>query len=448
MAYRKNDPRRMALNILSRVLGPDENTNGSKSDGGYTNILLDSVISDSGISGPDRALLTRLVCGVTERKITLDYIIGKLSSRPVAKLDADVLNLLRLGIYQMRYMERIPAHAAINETVNLARPSGRGFVNAILRSYQRSGGIPLPDISTNAAYRFSVTYSVPEELCRRFIDIFGEKSAESVLSASNAVPPLTLRVNTLRTDRETLTAKLSSEGFACEPTPNSPYGIRVRGDGIPSAVLDGDAFVQDEASQLCTMALDPFPGCRMLDTCSCPGSKSFSSALLMKNEGKIISCDLHESKLPLITREAEKLGITVIETLCRDSSVPFVTDGQLFDRVLCDVPCSGFGVMAKKPEIRYRSLADAAELPSLQYSILEASCGAVAPGGVLVYSTCTLLPEENEMIADRFTAEHPDFIPVPLNLGNLTSIDGRITLLPDKNGTDGFFIAKFMRKKV
>lgn len=458
MAHIKNDPRRLALNVLARVFRPktDKNSDG-RSNGGYSNIILDSVITKSGISGPDRALLTRLVSGVIERRITLDYIIGKLSSRPVSKLDPDVLDLLRLGIYQLRYMEKIPDHAAINETVNLARPSGRGFVNAILRSYQRRGNIPLPPDDAEPAYRYSILYSVPEATCQKFIDIFGEEKAGSILSASLNVPDMTLRVNTLRHDRHELIEKLSADGFICEPTANSPYGIRIiSGDGIPPAVENGDAFVQDEASQICTLVLDPFPGCRMLDACACPGSKSFSSALLMKNQGHITSCDLHESKLPLIRRGADKLGISVINTLCRDSSVPLETketkvtkkDEIGFDRVLCDVPCSGFGVMAKKPEIRYRDLSDAASLPPLQYAILDASCRAVAQGGILVYSTCTILPEENDMVVDKFIAEHPEFSPVPFAVGSIAAEKGRITLLPDSDGTDGFFIAKFIRKKV
>lgn len=456
MSYKKNSPRALALKILCRVLKNDNGT-GAESGSGYSNILINSAISSSGIGGADRGLLTRLVNGVIERKLTLDYIIGTLSSRPVAKLDPDVLNLLRMGIYQLRFMERIPPHAAINETVDLAKPSGRGFVNAILRSCQRRGDIPLPEISkkNSAEYCFSVRYSVSEGLCRELIRIYGKKTAESILSASfdGSSTPMTLRVNTLRTDRKTLGELLAGEGFVCRDTRFSPWGINIlSGGGIPSAVSDGLAFVQDEASQLCALALEPYPGCSLLDACACPGSKSFSSALLMENRGSVTSCDLHESKLPLISDEAKKLGITVIKPVCRDSSAPF-DDGRKFDRVICDVPCSGFGVMAKKPEIRYRSPDDTRDLPDLQYRILCASSDSLAPGGILVYSTCTILPAENEENARRFLSEHPDFAPVPFefisgsNAGNISAPEGMLTLLPGQYGTDGFFIAKFTRKK-
>lgn len=452
-AQKSADPRRLALNVLLRMT-PDGEDDGENASAGYSNILLDTAIRRGGLTEnpADRALLTLLVNGVTERRITLDALIARFSSRPVDRLDADVLNILRLGIFQLRYADRIPAHAAINETVALALPSARGFVNAVLRSYLRAGEFEL--CAGKNKYRdLSITYSVPRDLCRRLCDIYGEARAEAILAASHRVPALTLRVNTLRTDREQLKKQLEAEGFTCTPTRFSPYGLRISSGGIPSAVRDGLAFVQDESSQLCALALDAAPGESVLDTCACPGSKSFSAALTMRNTGKITSCDLHASKLPLITTEAEKLGITIITPVCRDASRADEGVREKYDRVLCDVPCSGFGVMAKKPEIRYRSLESASQLPPLQYAILDASAAAVRPGGVLVYSTCTVLPEENEENALRFLAEHPEFEPLPFSFPSadgsapLDAPRGMLTLTPDADYEgDGFFISRFRKK--
>lgn len=441
------------MEVLVRMNAPDDESESAS--GGYSNLLLDAAIRRSGIAEnpADRALLTLLVNGVTERRLTLDAILARLSDRPLDRLDPDVRALLRLGVFQLRYADRIPAHAAIHETVALAKPSARGFVNAVLRSYQRAGEMELR-AGKNLYRDMAVEYSVPRELCRKLCDVYGEEKARAICEASHAAPPLTLRVNTLRTDRDSLAAALAEEGFVCEPTRYSPFGLRLRsGSGIPSAVRTGDAFVQDESSQLCALALGARPGDRVLDACACPGSKSFSAALMMENVGHVTSCDLHASKLPLIPSEAEKLGITIIETVCRDSSLAEPSFTGSFDRVLCDVPCSGFGVMAKKPEIRYRSLADAAALPELQARILRASAEAVRPGGVLVYSTCTILPEENERQAEAFLAEHPDFEPLPFEFasadGDTLRAPGGMLLLTPGGGYegDGFFISRFRKKE-
>ncbi len=420
--------RRAALDILLRM---------EKSEGeGYSNRLTDSAITKYGFDGADRALLSRLVSGVTERRITLDYIISKFSRSPLSKLDADALCLLRMGIYQLRYLDRIPSHAAVNETVNLARSRSRGFINAILRSYLRAGEIKFPQKPD--AERLSVTYSAPRELCERFISVFGKEEAERIVASYLETPALTLRVNTLRISREELVKELEAEGFECTPTALSPYGIRAVGQGLPRAIAEGLAFVQDESSQLSSIALDPREGENVLDCCACPGGKSFSAAMLMQNTGSITSCDLHASKLPLIESGAETLGISVIKTEQRDSSKPH---GGLYDRIICDVPCSGLGVAAKKTEIKYRSMSQNAELPALQYKILCAASQSLCEGGTLVYSTCTILPEENGDNVRRFLSEHKDFEAVPFE----GAPEGMLTLLP--NGEhDGFFISKLTRK--
>ncbi len=431
MAENKN-VRRAALDVLMRM---------EKDEGeGYSNRLIDAAISKHSFEGADRALLSRIVSGVTERRITLDFIIQKFSKAPLSKLDRDALCLLRMGIYQLRYLDRIPQHAAVNETVNLARSRSRGFINAILRSYLRADEIKFPEMPDDL--RLSVAYSAPRELCAKFISIFGVEKSEQILASYLETPALTLRVNTLRTTRDGLIEALKTEGFECEPTATSPYGIKVKGSGLPSAISEGLCYVQDEASQISSLVLDPHEGDRVLDACACPGGKSFSAAMLMKNAGSITSCDLHASKLPLISSGAGRLGISIIKTEERDSSVP---TGEKYSKIICDVPCSGLGVAAKKTEIKYRPLEKNAELHPLQYSILCAVSQSLEVGGTLVYSTCTILPEENENIVDRFLAEHPDFEAVPFAVGKHNAPQARLTLLPCCEH-DGFFISKITRK--
>lgn len=432
MAENKN-VRRAALDILMRM---------EKEEGdGYSNRLIDSAITKYNFEGADRALLSQLVSGVTERRITLDYIISKFSKSPLSKLDRDALCLLRMGIYQLRYLDRIPSHAAVNETVNLARSRSRGFINAILRSYLRTDEIKFPEKPD--AERLSVSYSAPRELCEKFIALFGVEKAESILASYLEAPALTLRVNNLKTSREELISKLKADGFKCTPTETSPYGVRVSGSGLPSAIAEGLAYVQDEASQISSLVLDPCEGDILLDACACPGGKSFSAALLMNNKGSITSCDLHASKLPLISSGAERLGISIIKTEERDSSKP--RESEKFTKIICDVPCSGLGVATKKTEIKYRPLARNAELPPLQYEILCAVSRSLEVGGTLVYSTCTILPEENENIVDRFLSDHPDFEGVPFTVGKYNASGGKLTLLPSSEH-DGFFISKITRK--
>ena len=431
MAEIKN-VRRAALDILMRM----EKECGE----GFSNRLIDAAISKHSFEGADRALLSQIVSGVTERRITLDYIIQQFSKSPLAKLDTDALCLLRMGIFQLRYLDRIPSHAAVNETVNLARSRSRGFINAILRSYLRTDSIKFPEKPEDL--RLSVAYSAPRELCAKFISLFGVKASENILASYLQAPALTLRVNTLKTTRDELISKLESEGFECTPTATSPYGIRVIGQGLPTAIAEGICYVQDEASQISSLVLDPKAGDKLLDACACPGGKSFSAAMLMGNEGSITSRDLHASKLPLISSGAGRLGISIIKTEERDSAIP---SDEKYSKIICDVPCSGLGVAAKKTEIKYRSLSENAELPPLQYSILCAVSESLEVGGTLVYSTCTILPEENGEILDRFLSEHKNFEAVPFEVGEYRAPDGKLTLLPTDEH-DGFFISKITRK--
>lgn len=433
--------RQLALRTLMRM----------QSSAGYSNLTLDAVIkSDPGVSDPrDRALLTSLVMGVVQRQTTLDYYIDHLLATGTQP-EPEVRMALRLGLYQLMYLDRIPPHAAVSETVDTAPRRASGLVNAVLREYLRRGGdIRLPDrsIGGGAAY-LAVKYSFPEALCRRLLEDYSLDRLESMLDAMSREPELTLRVNTLHTGREAYLSRLVAAGYGtARPTELSQTGIRLA--GTPIAALPGfdagDFMVQDEASQLCVAVLDAAPGMRVLDICSAPGSKGFGAAMYMRNEGHITCFDLHKSKLSLIAGGAARLGISIIETAAADGR-NFIPELEgVADRVLCDAPCSGFGVMAKKPEIRHKNPADAAALPDIQYSILDNCSRYVAPGGVLVYSTCTVLRCENEGVTDRFLAGHPDFSPEPFELGGVT-VPGRILLAPDTHGTDGFYIAKMRRR--
>lgn len=428
--------RKLALDTLSKC----------ESAAQYSNLALDAKIKQFNITGDDRSLFTVLVYGVIEHKLTLDYYINSLSSIPREKIEPSTRNILRLGLYQIIFM-RISDHAAVNETVALAPQRSRGFVNAILRNYLRKkDSIPLP---VDTVDRLSVKYSFPAETCQKLIECFGKDETERLLSAMNEPPMMTLRVNTLKTSRDELLQKLSDAGIKAEKTSFSPFGIRLA-EGVSYPMLEslckGEFFVQDEASQISTAVLASERGMKVIDMCACPGSKSFGAALTMENEGTLLAFDLSKSKLPLISSGASRLGIDIISSNVRDGRDFLPELEGSADRIICDVPCSGFGVVAKKPEIRYKDINSAAALPDIQYGILCNAARYLKKGGVMVYSTCTVLPEENEENVKRFLSSHPEFSPVPFNVGGLTAENGMITLLPHIHGTDGFFICKLIKQ--
>ena len=416
----------------------------------YSNLALDAKIKKFNISGDDRALFTVLVYGVIEHKLTLDYFINTLSSLPEEKIDSLTRNILRLGIYQIHFM-RTADHAAVNETVSLAPTRSRGFVNAILRNFiRKKDSLPFPDPQKDLVEYLSVAYSFPKGTCNFFIERFGGKETEALLSAMNesASRPMTLRVNTLKNSNEELLSALNESKIAAEPSSRLPHALKLS-SGCSFYELEktseGGFFVQDEASQLTVAALDACPGQRVIDMCSCPGSKSFGAAIDMKNSGEIFAFDISKSKLPLISSGAERLGISIIKTELHDgrSFIPELENSA--DRIICDVPCSGFGVIAKKPEIRYKNIADTLALPSIQYDILCTASKYLKKGGYLVYSTCTILPEENQNNIEKFLLEHQDFKAVPFSVGDFLAPAGMITLMPHIHGTDGFFVCKLTK---
>ena len=417
-----------ARKIAARVLERCEAANG------YSNIALDTAIRRSDLQDVDRALLTALVYGVLEHRITLDFYIQSLCDGDPKDIPPEVRTALRLGIYQLAYMDRIPDHAAVNESVAMVTRRARGFVNAILREFLRRGkNIPLPARDADSVRYLSVKYSFDESIARRFLESFGMDRTEALFEAFSKEPPLCIRVNTLRISREELLMAFSEHGVRAEATEKCDTGIRIL-DKIPTMQLygfrEGLFFVQDEASQLAVRALNAKEGMRVLDTCACPGSKSFGAAIDMKDRGSLFSCDLHANKLSLIDEGAKRLGITSIKTATADARTPIEDFVSSFDRVLCDVPCSGFGVFAKKPELRYKDAELCRALPRIQADILENASRYVANGGRLVYSTCTLLSEENGENVRTFLSAHAEF-----------SLLEECTLYPDTDGTDGFFFA-------
>lgn len=421
--------------------------------GKYLNIEADTAIRRNALEGADRALYTNIVYGTVERRITLEYLLAQLCDRPLAKIDRNVAIILRMSLYQLRYLDRVPAYAVLQEAGELTRrfaaQSAVGFVNAVLREYERRGAeIAMPSPQVDFERYLSVTYSYPAWFCALLVRCYGKRRAEAILKAFEKNPPLTLFPNLLKTDRAGLLRALRAEGIACEETRYSPYGVRLSRhvpiDAI-TPLAQGLCFVQDEASQLAALALGAAPAQTILDSCACPGGKSFALALLCGDKAKIISCDLHENKLSLVRRGAEKLGIASVEAQARDSGAFYPPFENAFDRVLCDVPCSGLGVLSKKPDIREKKEEEIERLPAVQRRILENCARYVRPGGELVYSTCTVHPAENEEQIKVFLREHPEFSLQPFMLGQET-VQGMQTLLPDRYaGMDGFFIAKLRK---
>lgn len=414
---------------------------------GYSNIELDSAIKKFGLDGVEKSFFTALFYGVIERKITLDYIISSLSERTIGDIDIKVLTITELGLYQLRFMDKIPESAAVNESVKLCErfsaPKNSGaFVNAVLRRYIREkDSIKFPDPKRNKMKYLSVMYSVPEWICRLWSDAYG-KNEEKILESLSKPPFMTLRVNTLKTTNEELRALIESKGIGTKEPELAKTGIRLS-SSAPMDVLseyEDRFFVQDEASQAAVLALGVREGDTVIDCCSCPGGKAMGAAIEAKNKGRVLSFDLHKNKLSLIEKTASRLGIGIISTDVQNGSKPRESMPGA-DRIICDVPCSGLGVISKKPDIRYKEYDEIKDLPSLQYSILETNSAYLKTGGMLVYSTCTLNPKENGDVIKRFLENHKNFRLCPFDVGPLHS-EGMTELMPYEYKTDGFFIAK------
>jgi 16S rRNA (cytosine967-C5)-methyltransferase len=420
--------------------------------GKYINLSLSSHSADS-LTEEERALLTALLYSTVEHKLTYDYYICALSGRGMEQIDSYTKNILRLGICQILEMKKIPDFAAVNESARLARnPGERSFVNGILRAVVRKkDALPLPDKNKNYPRYLSVYHSVPLWIVKKLIADYGREEAEALLESMNRITPTDLTVNTLKTTREKLCKRLSGMGLSAEISDISPLSVRIAESVDPRRIegfSDGEFTVQDAACSAAVSALGIQKGDFVIDVCACPGGKSFAAAIIMQDCGKINAYDIHESKLSLIEETAGRLGIVSVRASVRDATMP---DESLFataDRVICDVPCSGIGVVAKKPDLRYKPEEGIGELPQLQYSILEASAKYLKPGGRMIYSTCTLIKEENEKVVELFLKNNKNYHTVDFSVGSFRSVGGMFTFLPHIHKTDGFFVSLIEKDKL
>ena len=378
------DPRLTVVKMLMKM----------ESSEAYSNLLLDHAFNEAELSDRDKAFAAALFYGVLERRLTLDHVIRTNSKIAFEKLDKAAVQILRTGLYQLLYMPSVPESAAVNESVKMCKKlkcfSAQGFVNGMLRSFIRSGK-KISYLGISPEKRLSVEYSCPEWLTEKFISEYGMDFAVRALKASVGKPPVYARVNVLRTTTDKVIAELAKQRIKAAPYPGLVNCIRLEkaGDIEKCAPFRQGLFhVQDISSQLCCLTLRPVVNETVLDVCAAPGGKSFTLAELMGNNGKLYSMDLHDMRVGLIEDGAARLGIKIITAMQNDASK---FNGALpqADRVLCDVPCSGFGVIRRKPEIKYKPPEEFAGLPEIQYQILETSARYVKSGGTLVYSTCT-----------------------------------------------------------
>ena len=403
------------------------------SDGAYSNIVLDHTLGNSRTA--DKAFVTALFYGVAERRMTLDHVIRTHSRVEFDDIDTDTLQLLRMGLYQLMYMD-IPESAAVNETVKLAAERSKGYINAVLRAFIRSGRKINYD-GLDELGVLSVKYSCAKWIVRMWSKEYGMEQTEKMLAVSFGRPPVYARVNTVLCDADDLVYELAEDGVKSDSI--SECCAEISGTGSIEALRaykNGLFHVQDISSQRCCEALAPEPGETVIDLCAAPGGKTFTIAELMNNKGTVWSCDLYNSRVSLIKQGAERLGLDIIQARTGDASEYDEALPQA-DRVLCDVPCSGLGVIRRKPEIRYKRKDDLKDLPDIQKKILDNAKRYVKPGGRLVYSTCTLNRTENEDIVEAFAAGNTDFILREININPI-----------GENGGDGFFYAVFDRKQL
>jgi len=403
-------------------------------NGAYSDKAVDSALSGTDFDARDRALVTNIVYGTVSNRLLIDYRIQNASKIKIKKMDTSVREILRSAVYQIFLLEKIPNSAAVNEAVKLAKKYASrsvGFINAVLRGVISAGEI-LPD-KNNALQYLSVKYSYPEWMVKRWINELGEEECEQLLAAGNANPPVIVRVNSLKATEDKLCDTMEFSKMAVEGA------LLYNGKGSLvqySEFKNGLYSVQDTASQLAVITLAPQAGEKILDVCAAPGGKTTHIAELMQNKGEVVAWDIYEHKTDTIKRAAERLGITIIKAELHNAKEPVPEYKEGFDKVLVDAPCSGLGIIRKKPDIKWQRTEES--IPSLvreQEQILEVACTYVKKGGSMVYSTCTITPEENIDRVNAFLKEHSEF----------ELISAR-TLYPHTDGTDGFFISLLKRR--
>lgn len=444
-------PRETALKILY-----DVNENGA-----YSNISINKHLHGSQLRDIDRAFITDIVYGTVKWRLTIDWIINQFSSVKVKKISPWILNILRLGIYQLLYMEKVPASAACNESVNLSRKYGHQaasrYVNGVLRNIARNRmDIRYPDKNIEFEKYLSVKYSHPEWMITKWVRLYGRDFTEELLESNNEIPDFSVRVNTLKISREQLLEELKRSGMvACEGKYVDEAVVIMN----PSSVSKLEVFrkgyiqVQDESSMLVAKILDPKPGEYIMDVCSAPGGKATHIAQLMNNIGTIVARDIHEHKIKLINDSAKRLGINIIKTEIFDASKIDTGSIEKADRVLVDAPCTGLGIIRRKPDIKWSKDAESTkEITELQSNILNKASKYVKPNGVLVYSTCTINSEENIDVVRNFLEENKEFYPVdfseelPVGINKTSACEGYIQLYQNVDKIDGFFIAKMKKR--
>lgn len=443
--------REAALLIIQKVLR----------ENAYSNIALKKGLEQSGLSRVDKALVTEIVNGTLKNLIKIDWIAAQFVKISEKKLDKHIQDIIRMGIYQIMYLDRIPDSAVCNEGANLARKySNEGavkFVNGVLRNISRSKeSIKYPDKEKDAVKYLSVYYSHPEWIVKKWLEDFSYDFTEKLLAANNEVPHFTIRSNRLKTDRDALRSVLEQEGVECSEGLYNPEALYIKGT---SSIEDKQSFkdglyqVQDESSMLIGRILAPKAGELIVDVCSAPGGKTTHAAELMDNKGIIIARDIHKHKLDLIEQTCKRLGIDIVKTQLFNAKDLDETLVDKADRVLLDAPCSGLGVMRRKPDLRWKKSPDNFdELSRLQLHILETAAKYVKPQGTLVYSTCTINRSENIDVIESFLRTRADFYLedlsdfLPENLESQSKSKGYVEIFPNIHGIDGFFIARLRRR--
>lgn len=424
-------PRRLALDALLRI----------ERDQAYANLSLRHIIQQGEMSGVDQALLFRLVYGTVSMRMALDYALEQHMSRPLASLTDSIRNILRLGAYQIIYLDRIPARAAVDESVKLAHRYGHrgtaGLVNAVLRKIAQNPEPIWPSRNENPILHLAVRYSHPQFLVERYVKRMGELEAEALLQANNSVPAFCIRANRLRISPAALTKRLGLLGIEVSQGNMAKESLYL--DRVPD--FSGELFcqgyftVQGEASACVSLAVDPHPGEKVVDLCSAPGGKSTHLAELMGNRGSVVSIDANAKRLELVRANAARLGTSIVSCLHAtvEHAVPLVAQA---DRVLLDAPCSGFGVLRHKPDIKYhRSEADIGVLAAMQLDMIRHASRIVKAGGRLVYSVCTTEPEETSQVVRGLLETASEY-----------SLRSETQLNPHTHGTDGFYIAVLQKE--
>lgn len=422
-------------------------------EGAYSNLVVDATLKENDhFDERDKAFFSNLVYGTLDRLILIDYNLSLYLNQPVRKLKPELHTILRLGTYQLLFLDKVPSRAAVNESVNLAKVNKSAFaaslVNAVLRRVA-DNGLKLPAGAESDPDYLAIKYSCPEWLISMWIEAYGFDNAIALAEKALEAAPVVVKVNTLKTTVDDLIWKLAEEGVVAEKSSKFPDSLVLNNTGAVEELLayqDGLFHAQDFASQICCKAVDAKPGETIFDLCSAPGGKTFTIAEAMENTGCVRAFDVYQSRVELIKNGAKRLGLDNVYTYLSDASI-FNENYGMADRVLCDVPCSGLGIIRRKPEIRFKKSADIDNLPELQYRILCNATKYLKDGGRLVYSTCTLNPKENDEVCNKFLEEHPEFEAVKImpELKRYSENDKYLTLMPHIHSTDGFFVAAFQK---